>query len=76
MKAEIEGRTLTIIRSASDTGSLYGSVTNRDVEQAMEFDGLVISRKQIVLTKPIKEKIQMEGVKNNMIRMTQNELPV
>lgn len=28
------------------------------------------------LTKPIKEKIQMEGVKNNMIRMTQNELPV
>tara|TARA_A100001011_G_scaffold380727_1_gene448398 strand:- start:345 stop:1004 length:660 start_codon:yes stop_codon:yes gene_type:complete len=55
VKAEIEGRTLTIIRSASDTGSLYGSVTNRDVEQAMEFDGLVISRKQIVLTKPIKE---------------------
>ena len=55
IKGEIEGRTLTIIRSASDSGSLYGSVTNRDVEEVMKSEALLIDKKQIVLVKPIKE---------------------
>ena len=55
IKSEINGRTFIIIRSASDSGSLYGSVTNRDAEEAMKLDGLIVDRKQIVLTRPIKD---------------------
>ena len=55
IKLEINGRTFTIIRSASDSGSLYGSVTNRDAEDVAKADGLLIDKKQIVLSKPIKE---------------------
>jgi large subunit ribosomal protein L9 len=55
IKSEIDGKTFIIIRSASDSGSLYGSVTNRDAEEAMKSDGLVVNRKQIVLTRPIKD---------------------
>jgi large subunit ribosomal protein L9 len=55
IKSEIDGRIFTIIRSASDSGSLYGSVTNRDAEIAAKQDGLTINRKQIILERPIKE---------------------
>jgi large subunit ribosomal protein L9 len=55
IKSKIDNKTFIIIRSASDSGSLYGSVTNRDAEEAMKLDGLIINRKQIVLTRPIKE---------------------
>jgi large subunit ribosomal protein L9 len=55
IKSEINGKTFIIIRSASDSGSLYGSVTNRDAEEAMKSDGLILNRKQIVLTRPIKD---------------------
>jgi large subunit ribosomal protein L9 len=46
---------LSIVRSASDTGILYGSVTTRDIEQLTSNEGLIISRKDIILDKPIKE---------------------
>jgi large subunit ribosomal protein L9 len=46
---------LSIVRSASDTGILYGSVTTRDIEQLASNEGLIISRKDIILDKPIKE---------------------
>ena len=55
VKNEVDGKTFIIIRSASDSGSLYGSVTNRDAEQAAKEDGLTINRKQIILERPIKE---------------------
>ena len=55
IKKEIDGKIFIIIRSASDSGSLYGSVTNRDAEQAAKIGGVTINRKQIVLEKPIKE---------------------
>ena len=55
IKSKINGRTFIIIRSASDSGSLYGSVTNRDAEEAMKNDGLLVEKKQIVLLKPIKD---------------------
>jgi large subunit ribosomal protein L9 len=46
---------LSIVRSASDTGILYGSVTTRDIQQLASNEGLKISRKDIILDKPIKE---------------------
>lgn len=55
IKERIDNKSFIIIRSASDTGSLYGSVTNRDAEQAMREEQILIDKKQIVLLKPIKE---------------------
>ena len=55
IKKSIDGMGFIVIRSASDSGSLYGSVTNRDAEDAMKEEGLLIDKKQIALMKPIKE---------------------
>ena len=46
---------LMIVRSASDTGILYGSVTTRDIANLIGENGITLSRKQIALDKPIKE---------------------
>ncbi len=51
---KIDGQTFVVIRSASDAGALYGSVTPRDVADAAEAAGFTADRKQIVLKNPIK----------------------
>ena len=43
------------MRSASDTGILYGSVTTRDISNLIGENGITVNRKQIALDKPIKE---------------------
>ncbi|QDH16421.1 50S ribosomal protein L9 [Swingsia samuiensis] len=43
-----------VIRQASDSGSLYGSVTTRDIAVAATSAGLTIARHQVVLAHPIK----------------------
>ncbi len=53
--AKLDGQQFIVIRSASDTGSLYGSVSNRDVAEAATEGGFTVGRKQIVLDRPIKE---------------------
>lgn len=50
----IDGKTVILIRQASNTGQLYGSVATRDLAEALEADGAKVSRNQIVLDKPIK----------------------
>lgn len=55
MAAKIDGQQFIVIRSASDAGSLYGSVTGRDASDAATEDGFTIDKKQIVLAKPIKD---------------------
>ena len=45
----------SIVRSASDTGLLYGSVTTRDIAKIVNEDERLVNRKDIVLDKPIKE---------------------
>jgi large subunit ribosomal protein L9 len=50
----IKGKTLTLIRQASNTGQLYGSVSARDLSEALEADGSKVAKSQIVLDKPIK----------------------
>ena len=52
---KLDGKQFIIIRSASDTGSLYGSVTNRDAADAATAEGFSIDKKQIIIDKPIKE---------------------
>jgi len=43
------------IRSASDSGALYGSVTTRDAAEAATEAGFGVNRNQVVLDRPIKE---------------------
>ena len=45
---------VTLIRQASNTGQLYGSVAVRDLIDALAVDGHKVTRSQIVLDKPIK----------------------
>lgn len=52
---KLDGETFVVIRSASDTGALYGSVTNRDVAGIAGAAGFTLDRSQVVLDRPIKE---------------------
>ena len=55
IRADVESLNLIIVRSASDTGILYGSVTTRDIANLIGENGVTLSRRQIALDKPIKE---------------------
>ncbi|WP_114228748.1 MULTISPECIES: 50S ribosomal protein L9 [Sphingomonas] len=50
----IDGKTVQLIRQASNTGQLYGSVSARDIIDALDADGAKVSKSQIVLDRPIK----------------------
>ncbi len=52
---KLDGQQFVVIRTASDTGSLYGSVSNRDIATAATEGGFTVDRKQIRLDRPIKE---------------------
>ena len=54
-KTIIDGKSFILIRSASDTGALYGSVSSKDINEIVTADGIEISKNQINLEKPIKE---------------------
>ena len=58
----IDGATVQLIRQASNTGQLYGSVSARDLADALEAQGHKIAKNQIVLNKPIKA-IGMQDVR-------------
>ncbi len=53
--AKLDGQVFIVIRSASDAGALYGSVTARDAADAATAGGFTVNRNQVVLDKPIKE---------------------
>ncbi|MDR7125118.1 50S ribosomal protein L9 [Pseudotabrizicola sp. 4114] len=53
--AKLDGQTYIIIRSASDSGALYGSVTTRDIADVATEGGFTVGRGQVVLDKPIKD---------------------
>ena len=55
LKAKINGISFTLIRSASDAGALYGSVSAKDIMDVISENGIVIAKNQINLEKPIKE---------------------
>ena len=52
---KLDRQTFVVIRSASDSGALYGSVSPRDAAEVATSAGFSIDRKQISLVKPIKE---------------------
>jgi len=54
IKGNLDGNTYVLIRSAGQTGQLYGSVSTRDVAAALEENGFKISRNQVNMPTPIK----------------------
>ncbi len=54
LKEAIEGRGVVIIRQASETKQLYGSVSARDIAEAFTADGITLDRRQVGLADPIK----------------------
>ena len=50
----VDGKTVQLIRQASNTGQLYGSVSARDIVEALEGQGAKVTKSQIVLDRPIK----------------------
>ncbi|MDR9428150.1 MAG: 50S ribosomal protein L9 [Salibaculum sp.] len=55
LAAKLDGATFVVIRAASDGGSLYGSVSPRDIEREAKAEGYDIDRKQVVIGDPIKD---------------------
>ena len=51
---KLDGTSYVVIRSASDAGALYGSVTPRDIAEVATAEGFSIDRRQVVLSAPIK----------------------
>lgn len=51
---KLDGETFIVIRSASDAGALYGSVTTRDAADAATESGFSVDKKQVVLLGAIK----------------------
>jgi large subunit ribosomal protein L9 len=50
----LDGKSFIVVRSAGETGQLYGSVSTRDIADILEAEGFSISRNQIELNQPIK----------------------
>jgi large subunit ribosomal protein L9 len=50
----VDGKSVQLIRQASNTGQLYGSVSARDIAEALEGVGAHVSKSQVVLDRPIK----------------------
>jgi len=50
----VDGKTVQLIRQASNTGQLYGSVSARDIVEALEAVGAKVTKSQVVLDRPIK----------------------
>jgi large subunit ribosomal protein L9 len=55
MAEKLVGQSFVVIRSASDAGALYGSVTTRDAADAATEAGFTLARTQVQLDRPIKE---------------------
>ena len=54
LKEKLEGLSVSIARQVGEEDKLFGSVTTRDIAEALEDKGLDIDRKKIVLDAPIK----------------------
>ena len=54
LASQLEGKSFVIIRQAGETGQLYGSVSARDIAEAISAGGVAIHRNQVVLLQPIK----------------------
>ena len=54
LSSKIDGKTYVVIRQASESGQLFGSVTTRDIAKLINDDGAAVSRAQVAINAPIK----------------------
>jgi large subunit ribosomal protein L9 len=52
---KIASLTLVIPARAGEEDRLFGSVTNQDIEKALETQGITVDRRKIILTEPLKQ---------------------
>ncbi len=52
---QLDGKTFVAVRSAGETGQLYGSVSTRDIADLLTAEGFSVNRNQVELNQPIKE---------------------
>ena len=52
---KLDGQQFIVIRSASDAGSLYGSVTTRDAADVATAEGFSVDKRQVILTGAVKD---------------------
>ena len=52
--ADVDGATVVIIRQAGETGQLYGSVSARDIAEALTAAGYPVNRGHVAIQQPIK----------------------
>ncbi|MBN8484439.1 MAG: 50S ribosomal protein L9 [Sphingomonadales bacterium] len=50
----VDGKSVVLIRASSNAGQLYGSVSVRDIVDALNADGAGVTKSMIVLERPIK----------------------
>ena len=51
---KLDGKSFIVVRSAGETGQLYGSVSTRDISDLLTAEGFSVSRNQVELNQPIK----------------------
>jgi large subunit ribosomal protein L9 len=51
---KLEGLSVVVIRQAGESGQLYGSVSARDIADAVTQSGFTVEKRQVVLERPIK----------------------
>jgi large subunit ribosomal protein L9 len=54
LAAKVDGKTYVVIRQASETGQLFGSVSTRDIATLISTEGAEVTRTQVELNAPIK----------------------
>ena len=54
MAGKVDGQSVTLLRQASETSQLYGSVNGRDIANAFTEAGISLDRQQIRLEQPLK----------------------
>ena len=50
----LDGKSFVVVRSAGETGQLYGSVSTRDIAELLTAGGFSVNRNQILLNQPVK----------------------
>ena len=54
LATKLDGKTVTVLRQASESGQLYGSVSTRDIAALLNSDDAEVNRSHVVLNAPIK----------------------
>ena len=54
ISGDLDGKTFIAVRSAGETGQLYGSVAARDIAELLQSEGFKVGRNQVNLNQPIK----------------------